>query len=231
MRNLLTFLDDPKRGDNRHVTAIIGVVGEDLNAALFAHYLEKGGSHTVTVLNESPRPGTMHGQRLDRWIYAIEHESREEALYQSEIKNWAASAIGGKKLPIECSESDMQAVIEHYWSHQLTTVFQSKKQPNGVTKVLLPMKVPEQYGHVEVEPLVIYWMPVLNPKDKSSRPFFTVSLADLGVTETFPTSFKYLNFFSASLYVRQLLKSGVETLHLSMPNAERRIEVFSEISV
>lgn len=94
------------------------------------------------------------------------------------------------------------------------------------------MKAPAQYSHIEIEPLVIYWMPILNPSVESQRPFFAASLQDLGLSDTFPSSpFSYLNFFSVSLYLRQLLKSGTETLHLSMPNAERRTEILKEISV
>jgi hypothetical protein len=48
-RNYQVFLDDPRRGDNRHLSAILDVLGEDLNAALFAHYLEMGDTHTITI--------------------------------------------------------------------------------------------------------------------------------------------------------------------------------------
>jgi len=68
LRNLLTFLDDPKRGDNKHASAITGVIGEDLNAAAFAHFQERDGLQEVTVSTKSPTPGTRRGKRLDRWI-------------------------------------------------------------------------------------------------------------------------------------------------------------------
>lgn len=123
IRKLLTFLDNPQKGDNRHASAITGVIGEDLNAGAFAHYLEKGGTYTATVLPESPLPGTRNGQRLDRWIYAVNHSERDETLYQCEIKNWAASAIGGRKLAVDCSEEEQKKITDHYWNHQVKTSF------------------------------------------------------------------------------------------------------------
>ena len=97
LRNLLTFLDDPKKGDNRHSSAITGVIGEDLNAATFAHYLEKDGVWKATVSTDSTTPGTRRGKRLDRWIQARNKNTSEKILYQCEIKNWAASVIAGHR--------------------------------------------------------------------------------------------------------------------------------------
>lgn len=229
LNKLISFLDNPKFGDNKHATAIIGVMGEDLNAAAFAHYLEKTGIYNVSILKESPLPGTRKGQRLDRWIHVTNKKDKQETLYQCEIKNWAASAISGKRLPVDCEKNDMKCAVEHYWNHQLNTVFHSVKQPNGVTKVLLPMKTPEQYKSLPIEPLIIYWMPILNPENDSPNPFFTVPVVDLKLPESFSTPFTHLSVFSTSLYLRELLRSGIEMLDIPMPNAERRLEVLSEI--
>lgn len=228
---LVEFLDDPKKGDNRHASAIIGFLGEDLNAAAFAKYLEDGNTHTVTVVNESPRPGTMRGKRLDRWIYTKEHESGEEVLYQCEIKNWAASAIGGYRLPVASSDEDVRRVAMSYWADQLRNSFGGIVHPNGVTKVFMPMKPLEQYGGVSVEPLLIYWMPVLNPKDQSPRPFFQVSIKDLGLLDTFTRApFDILSVFSVSLYFRDLFKKGARSIDLRLPGVERRIDVLSLVT-
>jgi len=230
LRNLLTFLDDPKKGDNRHSSAITLVIGEDLNAAAFAHYLERAGVWEATVSADSTTPGTKSGKRLDRWIQARNKKTGEHVLYQCEIKNWAASAIGGHRLPVDCNDDELKKAAAHYWKGQLKT-FQSSEHPNNVTKVFTPMRLPEQYAESKAEPLLIYWMPMSNSVDADPEPFFQVPIRDLGLPDTFVRApFETLNIFSVSLYLRQLLKIGVDTLSLSLPNAERRIQVLEDIS-
>ncbi len=229
LRNLLTFLDDPIKGDNRHSSAITGVIGEDLNAAAFAHYIGRDGVWEATVSADSTTPGTKSGKRLDRWIQTRNKQTGEKILYQCEIKNWAASAIGGHRLPIDCSEEEAKQAAAHYWKGQLKT-FQSAVHPNNVTKVFTTMRLPEQFAESKVEPLMIYWMPMSNSTDANPEPFFQVPTHDLGLPDTFVRApFETLNIFSVSLYFRRLLKGGTETLVLDMPNAERRVQVLEEI--
>jgi hypothetical protein len=230
LRNLLTFLDDPERGDNSHSSAITGIIGEDLNAAAFAHYLKKDNSWEATVSTDSPTPGTKRGKRLDRWIQARNKKTGERILYQCEIKNWAASAIGGHRLPVDCNEDEAKKAVAHYWKGQLKT-FQAPEHPNNVTKVFMPMRLPKQYTESNVEPLLIYWMPVSNSGTGNPEPFFQIPIRELGLPDTFVREpFETLNVFSVSLYLRQLLKSGVGMLSLSLPNAERRIQALEDIN-
>lgn len=229
--NLLSFLDNPQPGDNKHSSAITGVIGEDLNAAAFAHYLEKDGVWEVTVSAGSPTLGTRIGKRLDRWIQARNKKTGEKILYQCEIKNWAASAIGGHRLAVDCNENEVKQAAAHYWKGQMKT-FQASEHPNNVTKVLLPMRLLEQYNDSKVEPLLIYWMPVSNSESGNPDPFFQVPTNKLGLPDTFArASFETLNIFSVSLYLRWLLKNGIDTLSLPMPNAERRVQVLKDITV
>ena len=95
----------------------------------------------------------------------------------------------------------------------------------------MPMRLPEQYAGSNVEPLLIYWMPVSNSGTGNPEPFFQIPIRELGLPDTFVRApFETLNVFSVSLYLRQLLKSGVGTLSLSLPNAERRIQVLEDIN-
>lgn len=232
LKNLLTFLDDPKRGDNKHASAITGVIGEDLNAAAFAHFQENGGAQEVTVSTNSPTPGTKRGKRLDRWIQVRNKKTGDKTLYQCEIKNWAGSAIGGQHLRIDCNDEEIKKASAHYWQGQIVKHFQAAEQPNGVTKVFLPMKLPEQYAGLTILPLLIYWMPMSNFGSGNPEPFFQVPISELGLPDTFIRApFETLSIFSVSFYFRRLLKSGVNILSLSLPNAERRIEVLENISV
>src|SRR3989344_321722 len=143
LRNTIQFLDFPDPGDNKHASAVTGVIGEDLNAAAFAHYLENEGS-LVSILPTGPTQGTRIGQRLDRWIYTKNREGRE-ILYQAEIKNWAASAIGGYRLAVDRDIAETTRVANSYWKNELRGQFGGAKQPNGITKVLVPMRSPAQY--------------------------------------------------------------------------------------
>jgi hypothetical protein len=225
---LLKFLDDPGTGDNRHASAIIGFLGEDLNAAAFAKYLEDECAYDVTIINESPRPGTRNGKRLDRWIHFTDPESGVELLYQCEIKNWAASAIGGYRLPVQCSKEDKLRVAKQYWKDQLRNSFGSKTHPNGVTKVFMPMKIPEQFSQLPVVPLLVYWMPVAPQSLASASALFNVPVASLGMPDSFVHApFDSLTVFSVSLYFRELLAKGCESIELHLPGVERRMQLLS----
>jgi hypothetical protein len=236
LKELIGFYDDPNRDkkNNKHVSAITGVIGEDLCTAVFVHFLTKKSDQVVEVLIGSdkdpltPTQGGRRGKRLDRWIHV--KSAKKEMLYQCEIKNWAASAIGGERLPINCTKEELNYCIIHHWDRQLTQYFRDTDQPNAVTKVLLGMQNLKQYAQVKVEPLIIYWMPILNPSIKSTEPYFTVSLKELRIPSAFPrTDFSRLNFFSVSLYLRQLLEEGKKSLDLEMPNAEQRMKILSDI--
>lgn len=229
IEKLINFLDNPKKGDNKHASAIIGILGEDINAAAFTNYLKRHNNGKVVILNQSPRPGTKKGKRLDRWIYVKENKNKKEVLYQCEIKNWAASAIGGKKLPIDSSKEEIKRVADFNWKRQIKKHFQDKKeQPNLLTKVLLTMKSPEQYSKIKIEPLLIYWMPVLK-LDGDLNPLFSISVKNLNMLNFPDSSFDVLNIFSVSLYLRNLLDNGVKTFSFCMPDAERRIEILNDI--
>ena len=77
-KELLDFFDN-KKDDIRHdISSVIGVVGEDLGAALFKRYYEETFGKKVNI---SPFPvlsGTMKGPRLDRWIYVEQSKNKLE---------------------------------------------------------------------------------------------------------------------------------------------------------
>ena len=68
-----------------HITSIIGIVGEDLGAALFKHYYERNHNGKASISDSSPKSGGRKGPRLDRWIYVA--EKQKTIAYQTEIKN------------------------------------------------------------------------------------------------------------------------------------------------
>ena len=133
-------------------------------------------------------------------------------------------------MPVDCSEDELKRAAAHYWKGQMKT-FQATEHPNNVTKIFTPMRLPEQYAESKVEPLLIYWMAMSNVDDANPEPFFRVPIRDVGLPDSFVRApFETLNIFSVSLYFRRLLKSGMDVLPLTMPDADRSIEVLEDIS-
>ncbi len=150
-------------------------------------------------------------------------------MYQCEIKNWAATAIGGRSLKSDASDEEIKQVTEHYWKHQLNNDLSSTaKHPTSVSKVLLKMKKPESHGHIlKIEPLLIYWMPIsLDTQKLNPLSVVTVKSLKLPMSE-----FSKLTIFSVSVYLRQLYKrgKGKKYIDLDMPHFEHRIGILERI--
>lgn len=224
IKELLDFFDDKKDSQKGDANALMAIFGEDLNASVYKHFR----GNEVEILNESVLPGTNKGKRLDRWI--IDKENKK--LYQCEIKNWAATAIGGKQLISNASDKEIKKVVEHYWKHQRSNDLSNKaKHPNGVTKVLLKMKTPEKHKSIsKVEPLLIYWMPISSNKTNknSLEPLSIVPVKSLDLL--IKTEFSKLYIFSVSLYLRQLYQKGEgqKFIDLDMPHFEHRIKILNK---
>lgn len=219
IKELLNFFDDKKDSQKGDANALMSILGEDLNASVYKHF-RKG---KVEILDESVLSGTKKGKRLDRWIVDKENEK----LYQCEIKNWAATAIGGKKLSLDANDSKTKEVSNHYWRHQLSNDLSSKvKHPSKVSKVLLTMCKPEKYKTLKVEPLLIYWMPISSDQG-GLEPLSVVLVQSLNLP--LETIFSKLYIFSVSLYLRQLRMKGEETVELDMPHFEHRMEILTRI--
>jgi len=91
IKELLDFFDDKKDSQKGDANAIMALLGEDLNASIFRHFKK----NAIEILDDSVLPGTSKGKWLDRWIVD------GKKLYQCEIKNWAATAIGGKQFVLD----------------------------------------------------------------------------------------------------------------------------------
>lgn len=203
---LLQFFDEPNRECAGHASAIAAVAGEDLGAALFCHFIESEGGQTE-ILSARCTQRTKQGVRLDRWIRV--YWQGETVLYQTEIKNWSAHAIGGRALALGASESDLVEYRMERWAQEWDGKTLKKKQ---VAKVLTPMRSP--LTDISVEPLVCFWTS-LHPQG-NAYPFFQIRLHC--------EKFKRLSVFSMSSYLRSL---RIEKLDLQMPNAARRLELLA----
>jgi len=219
IKELLDFFDDKKDSQRGDASALMAILGEDLNSSVYKHFRKC----KVEIINDPVLPGTNKGQILDRWIVD------KRKLYQCEIKNWGATAIGGKQLRSDAGDEDIKKVSDYHWKRELGSHFSNKsEQPNRITKVLLKMKPPDKYSGIsKIEPLLIYWMPISSDK-KGLNPLSILSIKPLGLK--IGTKFSKLYIFSVSLYLRQLYRKGKgqKFIDLDMPHLEHRMEILAK---
>lgn len=233
IKEALNFFDNAKNSRG-HASAVVGIIGEDLNVFAFKHYMKSKGNE-VEVLNQKdgrPSPvtqGKRTGKRLDRWIIS-EPKNDKKLLYQCEIKNWSATAVGGRSLDINAKNDDIREVASHHWRGQLEE-FKKTYKKSTISKVLTPMKVPEEYKSLEdtVRPLLIYWMPILKPTIKDIKFFFPVCVSKLPLPINFKKSFKTLYIFSVSIYFRQLISKGKKEINFDSSIVEKRMNNLNKI--
>ena len=231
IEELLKFFDEKHGASKGDATAIVAVTGEDLNAACFQHYVEsKHGC--AAVLDHRVIPGDGHrGPWLDRWI-EVQWSDEKKILYQTEIKNWSAFALGGETLKADASPQDVVEYKQRRWERN----WDSGRRPfreRGITKVLVPMKKPDGYQSLPAKPLLIVWE-ALGPKEQADKHLFSVSGAcdpSFEQPATWPRTQKFdkLWIFSVSSYLRDHLKEKGPKIQLPMPHAARRIQTLNRL--
>src|SRR5260370_611381 len=94
---LITFYDQPRawatevEGRGSHVSAITGLIGEDLIIGLLRHFWCSEGASSK-ILSYQCYPGTQKGERLDAWL--LREYQGEHWLFQVEVKNWSGHSKG-----------------------------------------------------------------------------------------------------------------------------------------
>lgn len=219
INKIISFFDEGNGRGSGDVSSIIGLIGEDLNSAVFKYYLESC-KHKVEILDSRVVQGFKGGKWLDRWI--VDHT--DKIIYQCEIKNWSSTAISGRELRLDANDNEKKIVSEYNQVKEIKNNFVNRvKQPTGVTKVLLKMKVPHEYEQYEVLPLVIYWMPVSFSQNVLD---FYSQLDVKKINLNLDTNFSILKVFSVSLYLRTL--SG-NYININLPNFSRRMNLLGDI--
>ena len=221
IKELLDFFDGKKDSQKGDANSLMAILGEDLNVAIYKDFRK----NKVEVLEDSVLTGLKKGKRLDRWVLD------GKKLYQCEIKNWAATAIGGKKLEAEADPKEIKEVSSYHWERELKTNLSDEADyPNGVNKVLGKMKPPVKCESFNVEPLLIYWMPI-TADSNGLDPLSVLSLKTLPNLAK-NTKFSKLDIFSASLYLRQLYKQGKgqKFIDLDLPNFNRRLKLLTKLT-
>src|SRR6266487_3479632 len=115
IRLLLEFFDEAPDYAKGHANAIVAILGEELGAGLLIDYF-RGKNLETEVLGIRCTQGTTSGKRLDRWVRVI--KGRQTTYYQVEIKNWSATAIGGRRIGINASKSQLREHKIERWSKE-----------------------------------------------------------------------------------------------------------------
>jgi hypothetical protein len=224
---LIRFYDTKEHGDaHAHVSAITGMVGEGLALGLLKHYfINVKDATSVTILPDKPREilgagiNKNNGKRLDGWI--IVEASDRIVFYQTEIKNWSAHSIAGyrnKNLAIDCDPELLKSFADYKFTNQWSASTDNFSPGlEYVSKVLKKMETPKsslfRQGISIVEPLICYWYPI-SPKE-SFKPFYSLKC---------DSEFAQINFFSMSLYLRDLYKQGIQRVQIDVPVIEKRLD-------
>lgn len=211
IRNLLTFYDAPNKGVGGHVSAITGVIGEDLGAGLLIDYFRRRGIQ-AEVIGSRVTQGTNIGKRLDRWILVTKRN--RSICYQVEIKNWGASAIGGRRIELDASAATLRRHKIERWGREWNGKDFIKE---GVKKVLTLMRSP--ISGISVEPMVIFW-DAMHPTG-ANTPLFSVQLIS--------KVFSRVWIFSMSSYLRKLFKAGVREIEFEAPAIKARMQMLKEL--
>jgi hypothetical protein len=198
------------KGLGTHVSAIVGFLGEDLVLGLFISWLKNEGHKSINILSYSCTPGGNKGQRLDAWISSV--IGRRKILFQVEVKNWTANAIGGIEAPLEAKDCDLLKDA----STTLNRYLKNKKVRRSTLKVLNNMEPPEGVeARTRVVPVLAVWSPVCTERAKRLTPYFSIPNAFRNKSR-----FPDLHIFSATNYLRTLPK---KKLMVSMPRVQERI--------
>ena len=248
VKELLKFFDEKDDANKGDATGIVAMVGEDLNTAIFQHYAAARGDHfeVVQKLDKSGNPtgphpvtpGGKYGPWLDRWLEVKPHQGRR-FLYQTEIKGWAAAAIGGEILSVEASCAEVADYKQRRWEARWDSKHQTLNF-HATAKVLVRMKPPKDLDALDVWPLLIFWEPI-GPKELADDHLFCIP-----VTYNFPTElqrdwphtwkenlentkrnpFDRLSVFSVSSYLRSLPDDHID---LPMPEATHRLRTLNRL--
>jgi hypothetical protein len=207
VETVLRFFDERPPGSPGHATAIVAVAGEDMGVGLLCDYLHRRQLQ-AEVLEGPCTTGKRAGSRLDRWVRASGAGSK--TLYQVEVKNWSAHAIGGVPLPINASLEQVAKYKIDHWQDAWDESSGTFSHPT-LKKVLEQMLPPESCDiH---EPLVCYWS-AMHPTG-AEEPLFSQPLSGRWCAAVW--------VFSMSSYLRSLYSAGDRRLVIPMPQATARL--------
>ena len=234
---LLGFYDELDREKKKElgssVSALTGLLGEDVVLGALDKYLKekiekpinyacRGKMRTIRRKGKKPKRSNSW---LDAWIVL------PKKCYQTEVKNWSASAINGISLSPNCSRTELLQTAKTNLEHYLGEPRNTKK----VWKVLKEMQKPPRK---HVVPLLAFWSPVAPTYASTGRNLhamfeqrITPYLRQIKEAKIEIDGFKTVTVFSASLYLRGLKRRGVKKVRLYMPRAAKRLSLLREMGL
>jgi len=208
------------------ITSITGLIGEDLILGILEHFF--GGKEKIEIDRRTPVVGK-RGSRLDAWIFP----NNQDEHYQVEIKNWSACAIGGVDV------DNLGLIKASQENHQTYLLETNRDGARSVWKVLEKMRNGNgSYNYNSTRrALLAFWSPISrNLTDENLPPFFEID--DLKSYERSIEAAQLPNrdpkietvfVFSASLYLRDLLKKNETEIDIDMPRVQKRLEIIKDI--
>lgn len=232
VQEILHFFDEKPKWSIKQATAMVGVFGEDLNAACFRRYIKSQGAR-ATVRPDPVTTGKRKGPQLDRWI-VVGWPDGSETVFQTEIKNWSSHAVDGKTLPIRANAKDIADHKQKRWELRWDSQIHTLKR-DDIAKVLVPMKLPSDLeGHAkDVRPLLIFWEPT-GPREKAHEHLFRIDSPTYDFPFKIPPAwpnppydeFRSLWVFSVSSYLRSIPDASIK---LEMPDAYHRLRILGRL--
>jgi len=209
------------------ISSITGLIGEDLILGILEHYSKNDPDSKIKIekiSRQSPKMGR-RGSKLDAWIFC------QNKHYQVEIKNWSASAMDG----VAVGDNDEELIQASIENHQTYLMRVDKKNAKAVWKVLETMQEPLPRGTGNRNSLLAFWSPVSASLDiktaKHLKPFFeinnlepyreSIEAAELSKPDL---NINKVSIFSASIYLRELLKQKKRVINIDMPRVDDRVK-------
>ncbi len=238
---LIEFYDQKDLQNKKPASSISGIIGEDLIAGLFKHYLENNSNENngeVIIFEDSIKAFGKNGKMLDRWI--LHHKKNEKKIaYQTEIKNWSVHSLGGKTFDNLDLKNPLKNIVKIAQENFDKNCKEDELGKIGfindsVGKVLLKMKSDERIDDSYIiKPLVCFWMPICS--NNNLKPFFTKDCSsDININPFYyHGNFDNVSFFSASIYLRELIlmNPGVNNLSIEIysTNIKQRLDILQSL--
>jgi len=218
-KELLRFYDRHSKWDDKigsPVSAITGLIGEDLVLGLLQHYWESKGKHVEIDYNCKSKSNV--GPRLDAWV------SVGRKHYQVEVKNWSAHSVGG--ISIEEPKWPLHLAA----AENLRRYAEEDRNLDAIWKVVAKMSHPSGEGDIG-QPVLAFWSPVavLGAKPAKMPCWFECPISTYAkkIPQKYQDhKFERISIFSASLYLRSLTD---KTINIAMPRFENRFKKISSL--
>jgi len=204
-----------------HVSAISGLVGEDLVLGLFLHFWNQNKQQEGTLSLLNYRCSALEsGRKLDAWLKLDRAEDRVNVpveLFKVEVKNWSYHSIGMRQtLPIDADDAETLRVSHHNWN----LCIEAERNHETVYKVIEDMRSPVGFDDAPHRPVLCFWAPLLSNQQAHVVPYFTIRNSDHildGVA-----------IFSASLYLRTLADEFVD---IPMLRVDERLKFLHRMGI